>query len=797
MNSLFIIHDEKIKNDMDIKDIFDDKAYDSIIAVTYSASAAFINKYLNNFNKIQLVVGIPEPSHLNKTYEGLTAQSIAQSFIPILKNEPVQLYQDLKPDILKKLNEQTFEMLTPTGFVIHSKFYLLHNSKTKDNRIIIGSSNLSEAAFNKKTNQLETILIYDNSELFNQYNMYFTATLKPILSPYFPKALIKLNKSKIKENQTVILLDAKEISEVTESGILEKTDQVINKVNLGILPEETITEMKNIQKTEALIKKDVDSDKKIKTIAYELTKEVVSTRTKIPKLIGPENRKKVITKKLNIKINESKFDDIVKERPLIISKPSQRDTENNQTGLFIQNTADKSKLNVLGKQANTSEISNDLRQINKLIESYKDYTMKYENTDGIRIFESILYAFTAPFIHEIRQKTFIEEERNDIPQFLILGGESHSGKSSLLKILSKLTAINEKSTQYYDYSSILPKSIHNHGKQTIDQLYNWLDEPNVAPLMVDEIIDLFFTRKNYGGELIVNITNKYVQIDQPFPVFIGTTNSSSYSLEERARRRSYYLKFNNSFNDENKQDAQKQYLDIFNNITNKLFLDFIIRISEKLEDLDTPWNNDKNTGKIDFLYQTREIFKDYYKMSDLPIPEYFSHKRYDDSKESNQEKWRKLFMGTSHTDFKFDTLTGNLLFKTTMIDVNSSQSFSSDIKPSVIYINALAPHVVVGSKDGTDIELDTELFCEWIKIENPYEEQYVLMLRDLIINSITTNKKAKTINLPFTKRNKKIVKNIDSELLNKILTTDIDHYTINVKAAKKYLLKKKRNSFTK
>ncbi len=129
---------------------------------------------------------------------------------------------------------------------------------------------------------------------------------------------------------------------------------------------------------------------------------------------------------------------------------------------------------------------------------------------------------------------------------------------------------------------------------------------------------------------------------------------------------------------------------------------------KKIEDENTKWSVFEHGGKVDFLNVSRNIFKDYYHEMDQPLPIYFPQHRYDDSQESNQEKWRKLFLGSSRDDFTYNKESQTLLFKITTLDENASRY--GDDKPSRIYKDALSPKVIVGTADGIDIELNAPLF---------------------------------------------------------------------------------------
>ena len=613
---------------------------------------------------------------------------------------------------------------------------------------MIGSANLSEQAFNKHSNQFETLYIIDNHPVYNLYLDYYKNTLSPILINYLPKELLDINVKRLKKYnkdeeqniEEIIHLNNQEISTIKESSILETLNQTDEKIKLGVLEVNVKEEMRNINDTRQHEIKMQREERRQEDIAYSLIKESISPRAKEPTMKSTPSLKKLIKKRVTIQVSHD-IDTGLPQRSMMINSPQERNSNKNITGLFIPSDLDEERLQPIGKKATTDELKLSLENLHRLIHSFEKYTVKYDDSYGARVMEAILYTFTSPFLFEIKSRARSEEERNDIPQFLFLGGTAGSGKSSLLKAIAKLTS------QPYavDYNSIVMTGSRRK-KETVDTLNIWMNEMNVAPLLIDEIPEEFFTNKNYGNELIVNTSNRTAYDLRACPALIGTTNADGYTLEERARRRSYYLRLDKVFDEMYREESQPVYNQVYANLNAKLFNDFIVRLSDRLSNDSLDWANFGDTGKIDFLFHSREIFKEYYTETNIPLPRYFPITRYDDSKETNQEKWRKLFLGTSQEDFKFDEKSGNLLFKMAILDENISKFGGG--KPSEIYKNALSPKVIVGSKDGTDIELDTPLFFEWIGIDNPFLKYYKTEIKKAYLERpdfFTENKRERSI----------------------------------------------------
>ncbi|WP_054726765.1 hypothetical protein [Paucilactobacillus hokkaidonensis] len=77
------------------------------------------------------------------------------------------------------------------------------------------------------------------------------------------------------------------------------------------------------------------------------------------------------------------------------------------------------------------------------------------------------------------------------------------------------------------------------------------------------------------------MTNEIDEAYDTYPALIGTTNNDAYSLPERARRRSYYLKNDKPFDEEFREDSVQAYKEVLDGANNVLFQDFVLRFAEK------------------------------------------------------------------------------------------------------------------------------------------------------------------------------------------------------------------------
>ncbi|QBP18217.1 hypothetical protein ELX58_03495 [Acetilactobacillus jinshanensis] len=724
---LYIIQDgEKVH--LSASQIFDSDKYDQFLGVTYAVLSKFINQYITKFNDIKLVIGNDGSKNDNKVYQSFSSvnQNVFNSLKNVLRHRMTDLYQDLNDYAKKLLTAKNFELYTPLTAVIHSKFYLMNNSKTGDNRIVVGSANLSDRAFNPKIKQFENIIIENNSSLFNDYKVYFDQELLPNTQPYFPKELTSLTKKKLvkkdkngnkQQIEDASVLTPEEVKQAEKAKYVEMANELKHKLSLGLIVPKDLNELKMMrQKLQAMDKMDKKNED-TKNITLKLETEMINPRTKVPKIKDSRSLKVAYKKNVHVEVAKDVGKNVAQRSAKLFSFPSQR--VKNHSGLFIEQ--DNHKLIPFGATASVEQIRHDLNGIQDLMDDYNRFAVDSDNRYCSRIMEIILYAFESPFLYEVRQKAKPQIEGQDIPQFLFIGGQGGSGKSSLLRILIKLLGINNGSDPQL-YSEIIPEGVTRKKSLTIKQIEAWINTGNVAPIIVDEVPSVFFKRPNYGNDLIVDETNRCNDTGLPFPVFIGTTNSSDYTLPGRSRRRSYYLENDKVFDTKYRQQSGLAYSKVLDELDSNLFDDFVVRFSNLLyQEPDNFWKkyNNQNTtsnGLYDFLRGARLIFEHYYKICGLPLPKYFPKQRYNDEQESGRDKWKKLY--ESHPDWFITNPDNhkNMFFDINRLNVNSGIRYG--VKPSEVYRNDLSPKVVVGNKNSMQIEIKKEPFFEWIGI-NP------------------------------------------------------------------------------
>lgn len=723
--TLFVIKDGK-EVDLSIDEIFD-KKFTKIRAITYSIDANFINKYLSHFNDMEVIVGIQDIAVQTRGFENISL--VSQNAINRAKlgmnRDVTNTFQSMSRNNQESIINGRYRFKVPLTATIHTKFYLLSNDDETETRSIIGSANLSEQAFNSSTNQHELVVIEDNAATYEIFERCFT-NISKISVDYFNKALTSKAKEKSKKKRsddesimTPITFTPQEQMGIEVASLNQYYNDLANSTfSENPSQQQNVFEgLVNSVNSINHIKAEIDKDKKESIQAIELTKEIFNTKKNDIKMLSDKSKIEKITKKISVKIaDKEELNEL--DRPLLVSAPELR--VYNQTGLFLSNTENNIIRKPLGELASDDEISNSIKTIQKLIQNYENYVVGYEHSYGTRIIEAILYAFVSPFIWEIKGKPELVDGARTIPQFMILGGTANSGKSKLLTIIKKMMGLYG-SQNWYLYSEICQGDRYKASK-TIEFMNACMIEENVNPFLVDELDADFFSNQNRGENLIVNTSNFYDNNRRQMPAFIGTTNALDYSMNERGKSRTYYLKIDRVFDDKLQKHSLEAFKSLLDEINDKLFQDFIVRLSNKLSDDSLNWavySSNSNTGSVDFLYYAREIFKEYFEIAGIRLPEWFPLQRYDDKKETDKELWRKQY--EYHKEkFKISSDGTIYLFNLKELDeYEISNRYGKERKPSDFYRQSMPQkHLVTTS--GTDIiEIKVDSFHKWIGVDKP------------------------------------------------------------------------------
>ena len=765
--SNFIILNNQVIEGLEIGSIFDSEKYDIFKGVTFSIDQKFAEKHLSNFKETTIVVGIQDSDVQERglSLEQKQIKQLVDNTKILSSGLPIKMFENFSRSIQDRILEDSYQLRIPLSKTIHTKMYLLKNSESGDTRLIIGSANLSNQAFSNTTPQLELLEIRDNSELFSEYENYFDTEIISETVDFFGNSVRKKAKSKAQKEETnvTITFTPKEFGELKVNRISEQFDQIKESVSSGKIEQTVIDELKEEAKIVDVRSKELKQEFDDVDLAVRITTAAVNVRTgngkADVKLHENSEVKKRVSNLLRDNLLAKKVKAEVLPRDLLISRPAIRTDSNSGLSLGIKENETKAedgsvvenfKYHKIGKKLDDEGIKKSVLLIDSIMKNYKEFVPNYTSDYGKRVIEAIAFAFTSPFLSEIRQNTSLNSEALDIPLFAVIGGTGGSGKSKLLNIINRMLGLNDM-TEPTTYSELVVDDSVQKNSKTITQLKYWmLEEDNVAPLLIDELPDKFFDAK--GGQFSKDVANISGKQPHLTPAFICTTNASDMVAKEEAiTRRMYYLLNDRKFDDQYRDISTEKYNELFNETTDELFQDFVLRFSEILSDDNTEWKY-YNHGKVDFLKNTRTIFEEYFKIAGFEtLPDYFPEERVDDTNKTNITMWKRLYTAMPELFKKIsddETNQDIYILKLSDLDHNFQKDnmYSKEKKPSSVYSEALDNRVLASTRTKADlfIEFYVNQFHDWIGIPEVNSEK-----AEAVINSVESQTKQETSNKGF------------------------------------------------
>lgn len=614
IDSLFVVHNG-VETKLSVEEIFNAKAFKDFKAVSYVSSPKFFAERVKDFQNVVFILGIDNVDNLNRFSDGISAFFDTE--------DRVKFFNDLPDDLKTSLVENKMQVrYGKSGVMIHDKIYLLSNEETEKYRVIIGSANFSSSAFNAENKNFENVRIDDSKELYDLYLQRFNELLKQTID-YIPELCRRKYDDK----------------------------KILVNVNPETNFEVFLEEVKN------------------HNIDLELSAEQLETLHKFHEQnlqeVSESERKKIIVENIYVKSSAGKFkipkvEDIIKKKNIFVegTKKSKSKVQNEDVRENLLMTSDYKVYKNFTEQSDAMEIYSRpvemdkikiaLEKINRFTHSYYDFALSPNEIIPSKIYEAILYSFTAPFIWKIRERCSHEYDKAavaDIPIFCIVGGSSYSGKSTALEFIAKL--LGQHGKKFYDY----PRELDKAGI-----VYGLLKSNNLMPVFADEV-SLSFFRRNVspykGEEMIKSLSNEVPKEAQG--TFIATTNLKDFSSSSQVIRRIYFIGVDNIFDKSREYEAKKSLRKLYEGLSDDLFKDFTYRFGEAVR------NNEKYFKIKDFLSFTRKIFLDYYAESKVEVPEYFPRQIFHDYEDRKATEWRQLFFANRNCFIdKGDTIQVNI-----------------------------------------------------------------------------------------------------------------------------------------
>ena len=617
-----IYNDERYEED--VEKLFDATQFDTLHICTYVSSPKYFFTQTKDFDEVELLLGIEDNDNAQKYL-----------FDPKYTSD---FFKSLDKTTLKKIAENKIRVrFAGIGSMIHSKIYILSDSKVGKTRVMIGSANYSLSAFGS-SKQYEELLVYDseyNAKLTEFYKQRYKE-IREETSDFIPERFKK--KIKSEEELRIITLDHEESLELLKDR-MEKVQGLV--VAPDELDEAIKTTKQIIASAQESTKQELQSIAKTKQIVEIITKPVKGKQSFIKPAQFVKQKEQIITKVLQEKKIVKEFED--SRIPLLYSEADSH--------LYIKHGE---ALELYPKRADRETIKTKLQLLEKFIAAYTTYTINKESDTQKRIFEAILYAFSSVYIWKLRQEAVHqqgrEEVKDSIPVFMLIAGMSNSGKTHLIKFISQIMG-NHGAIYAYKNAAKLHSMSHINPQIISQFFYN----ENLMPVFVDEIEKEYYssnnsTKSSYMGESFIKSTTN--TLDGHHPCMIATSNTD-FSANSQVMRRMYYIQLNNPFDLEKKEETAEYFTNILNEFGTELYRDFLARLEEKfMQGIKIDVN--------DILAPAREIFLDYFKELEMKVPAYFSSSRIDDYYIRGRVMWRDLY-DIKHKGFKENKKEGVIL----------------------------------------------------------------------------------------------------------------------------------------
>jgi hypothetical protein len=668
-----------------VYELFDAEKFDEIFICTYVSSVKHFFDKTAQFDRVELLLGIEET---------LNAQKFA--FDPTAQNE---FFKSLDQDTLQKIADNKISVrFTSIGTTIHSKIYLLKNSKTGKKRAIVGSANFSKTAF-EDNGQYEELVSFDGdiNSAFVDYYFQRYDKIKDGTVDFVPDYL----KKKIKKENLAIL-------NLTEEESIKLLKDNIKNIQAAIVVPDRLS--KAIDTTKAVLstqsdelKKEIESIAKTKTLIEIVTKNTKGKAAFVSPVQIEHKKEQIVTKALKPNIVKKEFEDL-RNRVYYSQKLQTIVKMDEQSGQLI----------TYPKQCSAECIKEKIELLDKFIKSYTIFTINEEGETQKRIFEAILYAFCSVYIWRLRKEAVLqqarEEAKTNIPIFMLIAGMAQSGKTHLLKFISQIMGNNG---HYYHY--IKQARLMSNDQINPQVIFNFFNEENLTHIFVDEINKEYFSStssatSSYMGEAFIkNITNSKEGI---YPAMIATSNTD-FSANAQVMRRIYYIQLNNPFDNNKKTEAAEYFNSVLFSFGDELFRDFLFRFEKRFKE-------GVKVDSDDVLSIGRDIFEEYFSILGIELPQWFSKERIDDYYIRGRNIWRNLY--TLRRDGFMENEKENMILLDDEVVFGSKLSANKEKREQLQYL----PIGVVIEDKGI-VKLNREKFFDFIQVK-PKSKGFIFRL---------------------------------------------------------------------
>ena len=501
------------------------KGFDEIYAITFSSGIQFMMQLLNQFEYAEVIFGC----------EGLVDDTVAAIMAvertlieKITKNKSaIQMCDKMEAEVLK--------LYVSRDVKSHEKVFCLR-AKDGRTRVISGSANMSASAFCGI--QRENITYYDDAEAYRWYKNRFDS-FKEVCSDNV--------------NQTVLMRTM-------------ETDEYLEEH-----PEE-IPIIKTIEKRKMIIieKDEEESDDAELIVSVKgLEAELKPMFPKPRKLEG----KLILTSEHIHKFKRAHREHLSEKKEKQKKLPK----------LHIDYETEKLSFN--GKECNLNPEAEQIKKdISFLLSYLESLTTFYGDVEHAQkdYYAFMNWYFASLFMPYLRCVAF--KNNYEVTLFPVVGiiyGESNGGKSTFLKILSKLMC-----------DAKIP--LNSSSDFTATNIENLKRSCEGVPLNIDDLDRTQF--QNHAGKIIKDDEWGIKECFANYPALAITTNRLP-SLEASISKRAIGCRINAKIDKEAGIKNSKRINESISNITNSFYCEYVRRMFPKISDM----VEHMKLGNVDYL----------------------------------------------------------------------------------------------------------------------------------------------------------------------------------------------------
>lgn len=570
--------------------------FDRLYAITFSSGIGFINKVLDKFQTAEIIFGCEQVMQMELAAVLSMQINSIQEFVR--SKSAVKMAE--------RLDDETLSLYVSRDTKSHEKIFIMESDSGRV-RVITGSANMSASAFCGL--QRENILCFDDLPAFEYYKNLFDS-FKNSCSDHIEPEIIKGSiddpaylLDNIEKTPIVKTIEAKKII-ILEENSDEDEDNVVIEANVKNLVHE-IKPMLPKQK----------ADKGKILISGEIFRGFKRKFTEYREFEKVKNRQ---LPKLHIDYETSRIDF-------------------NETPLNMYPDVNKIETDV-------KSLLNYLTSLNSfygdVLQSQHDY------------FAFMNWFFASPFMPYLR---YVASRNNydvtPFPVFGILYGESNGGKSTFIRLLTKLMCGKKvPMNSSNDFTSTKIEAL----KRSCEGL----------PINIDDL-----ARDQFKAHQEKVIKDDYWGIPEAFinyPAVSITTNKIA-SLPADISKRTVVFHIDTRINKEEGAKNSRKINESMNKASTALFSEYGRRMLEKIDEIENRMKSSETDYFPDIFSISSEILVDIISSVHTDLPEYIvplSYTDYFGDKAIGRNAMRKIMTAwkSEPSQFKIDKKNNKIVY---------------------------------------------------------------------------------------------------------------------------------------